>query len=186
MRKINEEYFTIIERCVDSYREANDRSPSVYDIADLTGIPKSTVSRYLIHMKEHDMIEYEGRRGIVTKEAKKSSTGMVCVPLLGSVSCGIPSFAEENIEEYVRLPITLFGSGDFFLLRADGESMIEAGICNGDVVMIRQQNYADPGQIVVALMEDAATLKRYFPEPENQRVRLHPENKTMDDIYVDD
>ena len=186
MRKMNADYFTMIERCVDGYREANDRSPSVYDIADLTGIPKSTVSRYLIYMKEHGMIEYEGRRNIVTKEAKKSSSGMVRVPLLGAVSCGIPSFAEENIEEYVRLPISLFGKGDFFLLRADGESMIEAGICDGDVVMIRQQNYADPGQVVVALMEDEATLKRYYPDPENRRVRLHPENRTMDDIYVDD
>ena len=186
MRKLNSEYFTMIERCIDSYRENIGVSPSIYDIADATGIPKSTVSRYLNYMKEHDMIEFEGRRNIVTKAAKMNLSATVKVPLLGNVSCGIPRFAEENIEEYVRLPISLFGKGDFFLLRANGDSMIEAGICNGDVVLIRQQNYADPGQIVVALMEDEATLKRYYPESEHKRIRLHPENKTMEDIYVDD
>lgn len=105
--------------------------------------------------------------------------------LLGCVSCGVPKFAEENIEEYVRLPIALFGRGQFFILRANGDSMIEANIDHGDLVLIRQQNYADEGQIVVALMDDEATLKRYYPEPENRRVRLHPENKQMDDIFVD-
>lgn len=63
--------------------------------------------------------------------------------------------------------------------------MIEAGIENGDLVLIRQQNYADEGQIVVALMEDEATLKRFYPEPKKHRIRLHPENSRMDDIYVD-
>lgn len=64
--------------------------------------------------------------------------------------------------------------------------MIDADIYDGDLVLIRQQNYADEGQIVVALMEDEATLKRYYPEPESHRVRLHPENEAMNDIYVDD
>ena len=110
---------------------------------------------------------------------------LIHFPILGRIACGIPKFAEENIEEYVRLPVALFGKGNFFILRAYGDSMIEAGIDDGDLVLIRQQNYADEGQIVVALMEDDATLKRYYPEPENQRIRLHPENSRMDDIYVD-
>ena len=107
-------------------------------------------------------------------------------PILGKVSCGVPKFAEENIEEYVRLPVALFGRGQFFILRANGDSMIEADINDGDLVLIRQQNYADEGQIVVALMDDEATLKRYYPEPENQRIRLHPENCQLDDIFVSD
>ena len=65
------------------------------------------------------------------------------IPVLGSISCGVPKFAEENIEEYVRLPVSLFGRGDFYLLRANGDSMIEAGINYGDLVLIRHQNYAD-------------------------------------------
>ena len=107
------------------------------------------------------------------------------VPVLGSVACGVPKYAEENIEEYVRLPVSLFGRGDFFILRANGDSMIEAGIDNGDLVLIRQQNTAETGQIVVALMEEEATLKRYYPEPQWGRIRLHPENSMMTDIYVD-
>ena len=106
--------------------------------------------------------------------------------VLGSVACGVPRFAEENIEEYVRLPVSLFGSGDFYILRAVGDSMIGVGIDDGDLVLVRQQNYAEAGQIVVALVEDEATLKRYYPEPENKRVRLHPENDSMSDIYVDE
>ena len=115
----------------------------------------------------------------------KTKAAAIRVPVLGTIACGIPKFAEENIEDYVRLPVALFGKGNFFILRAYGDSMIEAGIDNGDLVLIRQQNYADEGQIVVALMEDEATLKRFYPEPKKHRIRLHPENSRMDDIYVD-
>lgn len=71
------------------------------------------------------------------------------------------------------------------LLHANGESMIDAGIEDGDLVLVSKQNYADEGQIVVALIDDEATLKRYYPEPQKHRVRLHPENKTMKDIYAE-
>ena len=106
------------------------------------------------------------------------------LPILGQIACGSPLFAEENIEDYVQLPASLFGNGDFYMLRANGYSMIDVGISSGDFVLIRRQNTAEPGEIVVALVEEEATLKRYFPEPERRRIRLHPENKVMDDIYV--
>ena len=109
----------------------------------------------------------------------------ISVPVLGEIACGIPKFAEENIEEYVRLPVALFGHGSFFILRAYGDSMIEAGIEDGDLVLIRQQNTAEEGQIVVALIDDEATLKRFYPEPEKRRIRLHPENAHMNDIFVE-
>jgi repressor LexA len=103
------------------------------------------------------------------------------------VSCGIPKFAEGNIEEYVQLPTALFGKGDFFLLRASGDSMIEAGIDNGDLVLVKHKDHAEPGQIVVALIgDDEATLKRFYPEPLNGIIRLHPENPALDDIIVED
>jgi len=130
------------------------------------------------------MIDYEGHRNITTEENRKTKTETTKVAILGSVSCGIPKFAAENIEEYVRLPISLFGSGEFYILRANGDSMVNAGIEDGDLVLIRQQSYANEGQIVVALMEDEATLKRYYPEPHKRRIRLHPENDSMRDIYV--
>ena len=115
----------------------------------------------------------------------RTNVEAVSVPILGEVACGIPKFAEESIEEYVRLPVALFGRGSFFILRAYGDSMIEAGIDDGDLVLIRQQDAAEEGQIVVALIDDEATLKRFYPEPENHRIRLHPENPHMADIFVD-
>jgi repressor LexA len=183
--KKNADLFKQIEDCINSYKEKNNgASPSVREIADELGVNYSTVSRYLKHMREQGMIDYEGHRNITTEENRKTKTETTKVAILGAVSCGIPKFAEENIEEYVRLPISLFGSGDFYILRANGDSMINAGIEDGDLVLIRQQSYANEGQIVVALMEDEATLKRYYPEPQKRRIRLHPENSSMRDIYV--
>ena len=183
MRTKNPAYFELLIRFIDDYIDNYGRSPSTQEIASGTGLSPATVSRYLSRMREDGIIDYSGHRNIVTK--RNSATETNAVPVLGSVSCGIPKFAEENIEEYVKLPVSLFGKGDFFLLRASGNSMIETGIDSGDLVLVRRQDYAAPGQIVVALMEEEATLKRYYPEPQNGYIRLHPENKDMVDIIVD-
>ncbi|NCC16778.1 MAG: repressor LexA [Clostridia bacterium] len=182
----NPEYFVLLEKFIDDYYEENGGSPSVREISKGTSLSTATVSRYLNHMKDNGMIKYGGHRNVVTRQFDQSRNYTVKVPVLGTVSCGIPRYAEENIEEYVRLPVALFGNGDFFILRANGESMIEAGIDHGDFVLIKRQNHAQSGQIVVALMEDDATLKRYFAEPQQQRFRLHPENSQMNDIFVDE
>lgn len=183
--KKNSELFVAIENYINQYKEKySGASPTVRDMAEALGVNYSTVSRYLKQMREDGIVEYDGHRNITTRESKITRTESLKVAVLGSVACGVPKFAEENIEEYVRLPISLFGTGDFYILRASGDSMINTGIEDGDLVLIRQQNYADAGQIVVALVEDEATLKRYYPEPENKRVRLHPENDNMSDIYV--
>lgn len=160
MRSKNPAYFELLIRFIDDYIDNYGRSPSTQEIASGTGLSPATVSRYLSRMREDGIIDYSGHRNIVTKRNSAIETN--AVPVLGSVSCGIPKFAEENIEEYVKLPVSLFGKGDFFLLRASGNSMIEAGIDNGDLVLVRRQDYAAPGQIVVALMEEEATLKRYY------------------------
>ena len=185
--KKNTALFGEIENYINKYKEKySGASPSVREIAEALGVNYSTISRYLKQMREEGIVEYDGHRNITTREGKITREASLKVAVLGSVACGVPRFAEENIEEYVRLPISLFGSGDFYILRAVGDSMIGAGIDEGDLVLVRQQNYADAGQIVVALMEDEATLKRYYPEPENKRVRLHPENDSMSDIFVDE
>ncbi|MCD8099388.1 MAG: transcriptional repressor LexA [Oscillospiraceae bacterium] len=186
MRSKNEDYFRLIEDYINEYKDKNGSTPTIREIESGIGLSKSTVSRYLSYMRDNGQISYAGHRNITTKESMKTRTETVKVPVLGVVSCGVPKYAEENIEEYVRLPVALFGRGDFFILRANGDSMIDADICDGDLVLIRQQNYADKGQIVVALTGDEATLKRYYPEPKNHRIRLHPENTKLDDIYVDD
>ena len=180
MRTMKEENFTALLDFIEHYREERGVSPSIYDIADGTGIPKTTVTRYLAAMEERGMLRRQSRRGLIPTDADEG----VRVPLLGSIACGIPKLAEENIESYVRLPVALFGKGPFFLLRAWGDSMVKAGIEDGDLVLIRQQETARPGQIVVALMGDEATLKRYYPEPLQHRIRLQPENDSMEPIYV--
>ena len=106
------------------------------------------------------------------------------VPLVGRVTAGQPILAIENIEEYLSLPQSVLGQGEMFSLRVEGESMIDAGIMDGDIVVLRQQDTAENGEIVVAMTpEDEATLKRIFYE--DGRVRLQPENATMAPIYVD-
>lgn len=182
MRSKDKTLMAAIEKFVSDYTDSNGISPTMQEVADGVGSSKATVQRYIAHLCDDGILDYSGYR---TMTSTKTKAAAIRVPVLGTIACGIPKFAEENIEEYVRLPVALFGKGNFFILRAYGDSMIEAGIDNGDLVLIRQQNYADEGQIVVALMEDEATLKRFYPEPKKHRIRLHPENSRMDDIYVD-
>lgn len=182
MRSKDKTLMAAIEKFVSDYTDSNGISPTMQEVAEGVGSSKATVQRYIAQLCEDGILDYSGYR---TMTSTKMKAAAIRVPVLGTIACGIPKFAEENIEEYVRLPVALFGKGNFFILRAYGDSMIEAGIDNGDLVLIRQQNYADEGQIVVALMEDEATLKRFYPEPKKHRIRLHPENSRMDDIYVD-
>lgn len=106
------------------------------------------------------------------------------LPLVGRVAAGAPILAEENVEDEIPLPTEVVGDTTSFLLRVQGDSMIEAGILDGDHVAVRQQSTADNGDIVVAMLEEEATVKRYFRE--RDRIRLQPENPTMDPIYVRD
>jgi len=110
---------------------------------------------------------------------------MIDVPLLGRVAAGTPLLATENIEDSVRIDSFLLGGSggkEVFALRVKGESMIDDGIYDGDFLFVRKAPSASAGDIVVALIEDEATVKRYFPE--GDRVRFQPANKTMEPIYV--
>ena len=176
------EYCAMIEDYINSFRNRQGSTPSVRQIASGVGLAVGTVSKYLSYMRENGVLDCDGHRNITTRKSK-GLMNMLYVPLLGSVSCGIPKFAEENIEEYVCLLESLFGRGEFFLLRARGDSMIGAGIEDGDLVLIRQQNTAEYNQIVVALVDDEATLKRFRPNEDH--ICLHPENNRYEDIIVD-
>lgn len=182
MRSKNKALMSEIERFVCDFTDNYGISPTMQEVADGVGVSKATVHRYISQLCENGVIELTGRRSMTSTRTKVEA---VSVPILGEVACGIPKFAEENVEEYVRLPVALFGKGHFFILRAYGDSMVEAGIDDGDLVLIRKQDTAEEGQIVVALIDDEATLKRFYPEPENHRIRLHPENSHMNDIFVD-
>ncbi|MCH4007819.1 MAG: transcriptional repressor LexA [Eubacterium sp.] len=185
MKLKSQEYYKTLLSFIDDYREEHGVSPTNRIIAAGTGVSTATVSRYLQDLRKEGKIEYKGHRGIITPKMKEEKESTVLVPLLGSIACGIPKYAEGNIEKYIPLPVSLFGKGDFFLLHAKGNSMIDAGINNGDLVLIKKQNAAEPGQIVVALIDEDATLKRFYPEPKKKLIRLHPENKEMNDIYVE-
>ena len=180
------EYVEMLEKYINEYKDATGgATPTVREIAADVGLAYSTVSRYLTFMKEQGIVESEGSRNIITRQSKRDAEGFCRVPVLGSVSCGLPKFAEENIEEYVKLPVSLFGKGDFFLLRAKGDSMINAGIEDGDLVLVRKTDTADYNRIVVALIgEEEATLKRF--RPDGEVIRLHAENPNYDDIIVND
>lgn len=179
------EYSERIGNYIDNYHYVNNRLPSVGEIADALGISHTDIYTYLAPMMSEGLLEYRNGEIIDAELDSSINDDMVLVPVLGRIACGVPKYAEGNIEEFVRMPVSVFGQGDFYLLTATGESMIEAGIDDGDQILIRKQDYAEEGDIVVALMEDEATLKRYYPEPEFCRVRLHPENRDMSDIYVD-
>jgi len=184
MQRLKPETFKLIESFADDYAQhSGGRSPSVTEIAQGLGISKSTVSKYLNIMKQNGSISFEGHRGLVTKAMRAAAEGFCSVPVLGTVACGQPILAEENIEEYVRLPVSLIGRGDYFILKARGDSMINAGIDDGDLILARRQETADYNQIVVALLEDEATLKRF--RPKDGKIYLHAENPAYADIVLD-
>ena len=187
MRRKNPEHFKTIEEFIDSYIQTNDRSPSQREIAAGTGMSNANVSRYLSYMKQEGMIDYDGTRNIVTRKQEKAKADTVMLPVLGAIACGMPIFAEENVEQYVRLPSSWLGRGEHFLLRTEGDSMIGIGISDGDLVIVRKQDHAEEGQVIVALIDnESATLKRYYRDDEKRMIRLHPENESMDDIYVEE
>ncbi len=106
------------------------------------------------------------------------------IPVVGQVTAGTPILAVENIEEEFPMPASLTSNGDYFMLRVKGDSMIEAGILDRDYVLVKQQAEAINGEIVVAMVEDSATVKRFFKE--SNRFRLQPENQTMSPIYANE
>ena len=171
----------------DFYRE-NHRSPSLRQISagtgiphmTGTGIPHMTVKRMLNTLAESDLIDYDGET-IVTEVTNKSSEETVSVGIIGSIPCGNLSLEEEAIEEIVNLPVSIFGKGELFLLHARGDSMTGAGIDDGDLVLIRKQEEARNGDIVVAYLEgEGNTLKRY--RIYGKTIFLHPENPKYRDI----
>lgn len=109
---------------------------------------------------------------------------VVNVPILGSIAAGQPLLAQENIENYFPIPVDVLPNAEIFMLKVKGESMINAGIYNGDHILVAQQSHADNGDIVVALLEDSATVKRFYKE--DNHYRLQPENEFMDPIICNE
>ena len=167
----------------DWYRE-HHASPSGRKISSGTGIPLTTVQRMLKTMTENGVIDYDGQT-VVTELSTKASDETTSVGIVGSIPCGNLALEEEAVEEIIQLPTALFGKGDLFLLHASGDSMTGAGIDDGDLVLIRKQEEANNGDIVVAFIEgEGNTLKRY--KKYGKTVFLHPENPKYTDIPLHD
>lgn len=163
--------------------------PSVREICEAVHL-KSTSS-------VHSHLETLERNGYIHRDPTKPRTieiiddcfnltrrELVNVPMIGTVAAGQPILAEQNIENYFPIPVELLPNEQTFMLRVKGESMINAGIFDGDQIIVKQQEYAHNGQIVVALVEDSATVKRFYKE--NGHYRLQPENDALDPIIVDE
>ena len=184
-KKRTERYSGIVEY-INQYYAENMRYPSVRDIVAGTGIPVSTVHRYLNDMKESGEIEYNGRRSISTAQTEMESPSKY-MKVLGYVACGEGQEEEETVIEYIRMPESIVGKGNFFALIAKGESMIDVGIHPGDYVIVRQQNTAEIGDYIVALYEGKNNLKQLIKENGRYILRSCNEDKeTYPDIYPED
>ena len=179
MRTKNEAIYQRVKEYLFEQQYLHNTTPTIREMERALNIPRATLSRYVNDMKELNILSSHGHRSIKIG----NQNNMVPVPVLGSVSCGVPKFAEEYFETFVSMPVELVGQGEFYFLRANGDSMIGAGINDGDLVLIRKQSYADNGQIVLAFVESEATLKRFFYDQKKKQIRLHPENKTMFDMF---
>lgn len=182
-----------IRTCIND----NHLPPSVREIGDAIGL--SSPSSVHVHLKALEEKGYIVRHGSKSRsmsitdkgETKKSSQSvshdsrdMTMLPLVGRVAAGSPILAEQNVEEQIKLPISLVGDNNSFLLTVRGNSMIEAGIFDGDIVIVREARSAHNGEIVVALIDDGATVKTFYQEKDY--IRLQPENASYEPIYSRD
>ena len=182
-----------------SYTREKGYPPSVREIGEAVGLKSpSTVHMHLKSLEELGLIQRDPKKPrtieVVSKEATLDTEALsrvmedikgdtVKLPIVGRVAAGMPILAEQNIEDTLTLPKSIVGDTSTFVLRVRGQSMINAGILDGDYIVVREQPDAHNGEIVVALIEDSATVKTFYRE--GDRVRLQPENDSMLPIYVE-
>ena len=182
-----------------SYTKERGYPPSVREIGAAVGLASpSTVHMHLKVLQERGLIKRDSKKprtievvsdspantqGLASPVQDPSSNEMH-LPLVGRVAAGTPILAEQNVEETLTLPTSIVGDSSSFILRVRGESMINAGIFDGDYIVVKEQHDAHDGEIVVALIDDSATVKTFYREKD--MVRLQPENDTMEPIYVKD
>ena len=183
MSKIDEKLNKLYEY-LNEYHSLNGYPPTVREICNALQIKSTATAQYYIE-KLND-------RGLIKKDGDKKRTLTINgkgiksfeVPLIGTVTAGTPILAVENFEDYYPLPIDFKSDVPTFMLTVKGDSMINAGIYNGDKIIVKKQETANNGEIVVALIDDSATVKRFYKE--KGKIILHPENDTMSDIIVED
>ena len=187
MRPKNDERKMEVYDFVTAFIRERGVCPTTLQIGEELGMAKSTVSKYMSRLKEDGLIEKYGRYQTTTAD----SFSCLRMPIVGEIACGEPILAIEEVEGYIPIEEGMLGPGEYFGLIASGDSMINAGICDGDIVYVRKQNVPDhDGDIVVAMIPDElsdgyrATLKRFYRDEKNNSYILHPENETLSDIVL--
>lgn len=174
-----------IKDFADDYYAEEGRFPSTTEIGKAVGVSRGTAYRYLVEMDERGLISYDGSE-ILTEKIERLRSTQIAEVYTGAIPCGTPESVEPMVDDYVSLPTSIFGSGEMYVLRTRGDSMIEAGIDEGDFVVVKKQRTAQIGEIVVALHNNENTLKTLGFNKETNRYILHPENASLKDIEVDD
>lgn len=163
--------------------------PAVRDICEAVHLKStSSVHSHLETLEKNGYIRRDPTKPraieIIDEQFNLTRREMVNVPMVGTVAAGQPILAQEHIEGYFPIPAEYMPNADCFMLKVKGDSMVNAGIFSGDYIMVRQQSNAENGEMVVALVEDSATVKTFYKE--EGHIRLQPENDSMDPIIVDD
>ena len=185
MKKSEQKLIDILS-FLEKYISSNGFSPSYREISEGVNL-KSTnsVKEYLDILEQRNLIKRQPTKNRTIEITGRPKTEVVNLPIIGQVAAGQPILAEQNIEDFVSISSSFFGACDsnnkLFLLKVKGDSMIEAGINDGDFVVSRSQNVANNGEIVVAMIDGNATVKTFYKEP--SRVRLQPENSNYSPIY---
>ena len=175
---------------ISSYTEENSYPPTVRDISNHFGISLRAVQDHILALQKKGFLSQSQKKARSIRvlsdcREKEPETFIGKVPLLGTVAAGKPLLSEENLDGYVNLTEPFVRPGkSYFALRVRGQSMINAGILDGDLAVVEQSSTAQDGQIIVAVIDDAITLKRYYKEAE--RIRLQPENPQFQAIYCTD
>ncbi|MDE5721932.1 MAG: transcriptional repressor LexA [Clostridia bacterium] len=165
---------------VQKYIKENGYAPSVREICKGCEIKSTaTVFTYLNELADRGLIN----KANLKNRAVSLKQNVTTVPLIGTVAAGQPIFATENYEDFYSLPSNFFSGEDLYMLNVHGDSMIKIGMYEGDKIVVKKQETADNGDIVVALVDDSATVKRFFKR--DGKVVLHPENDEMDDFVFD-
>ena len=183
MRSKNTAHYSTIVEYVNRYYDGVGRSPSTREIEQGTGISRPTVQRYLRELCERGEIEYDGHRGIVTDYMRGATEGTSRVLMGNSIPCGMLNEVCDAELETIRMPTALIGNGEFFLLRARGNSMINAGIDDGDLVLIRRCESVRQGRIAAFLYDNSETTLKRFKQDSNA-IYLIPENDEMEPIVI--
>lgn len=163
--------------------------PAVREICEAVNLKStSSVHSHLESLEKNGYIRRDPTKPrtieILDDEFALTRREVVNVPLIGTVAAGTPLLAQENIEDYMPIPAEMLPNKEIFMLRVKGDSMIEAGIFNDDQILVAKQATAENGEMVVALVEDSATVKTFYKE--NGHYRLQPQNSSMDPIIVED